>query len=193
MGYLGDFFSFLITPIAYGSFWVRERIQAAASLPELWQCLIFNSLCQAGDRTHTTAEIMLNRRYFLMAVFPPWFLFLFLLENMAYNIFVTIARSEEEKYIIIFSFFFSQLHLWHMEVSGPGTESELQLRPMPQPRHHQIWGTFATQTVAYHNTRSLTHWVDLNPLSGTSNPNPQRDNVGSLTCWGTMGTLKVYS
>lgn len=35
-------------------------------------------------------------------------------------------------------FFFLQLHLWHIEVSGPGIKLELQLQPTPEPQQHQI-------------------------------------------------------
>ena len=33
-------------------------------------------------------------------------------------------------------FFFLWSHLWHMEILGVGFESEMQLRPMPQPQKH---------------------------------------------------------
>ena len=46
-----------------------------------------------------------------------------------------------------------------MEVSGPGFESELQLKPAPQPQQHQIQAPSANYAAAYGNTGSLTHWV----------------------------------
>ena len=33
----------------------------------------------------------------------------------------------------LFCSFFLQLHLWHKEVPGIGAESELQLKPTPEP------------------------------------------------------------
>ena len=44
-----------------------------------------------------------------------------------------------------------------MEVPRPGVESELHVRPRPQPRQHQIPFTSVTCATAYGNARSLTH------------------------------------
>ena len=38
----------------------------------------------------------------------------------------------------ILKYFMKELHLWHVEVPGPGRESEPQLQPMPQLRQHPI-------------------------------------------------------
>ena len=48
-----------------------------------------------------------------------------------------------------------------------GVESELQLRPMPQPQQLQIWATSATYTTAHSNAGSLTHWArpGMEPMS----------------------------
>ena len=40
--------------------------------------------------------------------------------------------------VILSNFFFKWPHPQRMEVPRPGIESKLQLRPMPQPRQHQI-------------------------------------------------------
>ena len=55
-----------------------------------------------------------------------------------------------------FFFFFSGLHLWHVEVPRLGDESELQPWPTPQPQQHQIWATSATYSAAQSNAGSLT-------------------------------------
>ena len=47
------------------------------------------------------------------------------------------------------------LHLWHLEVPRLEAQSELKLRPTPQPWH--IQATSATYTAACRNTGSLTH------------------------------------
>ena len=54
-----------------------------------------------------------------------------------------------------------------MEVSGPGVESELQLRPTPQSRQHWIWATSVAIAAACGNNGSLTHWVrpEIEPAS----------------------------
>ena len=59
-----------------------------------------------------------------------------------------------------FSFSFSGLHPWHMEIPRPGVESELQWScwSTPQPQQHRIWTTSATYTTAYGNVGTLTHW-----------------------------------
>ena len=44
---------------------------------------------------------------------------------------------------ILFYFSFLWQYLWHMEVSGPRVESELQLRPTQQPRQHRSGATSA--------------------------------------------------
>ena len=63
--------------------------------------------------------------------------------------------------------FFSWLPLRHMEVLGPGVESELQLWPMPQTWQCRIWAASVTYTATYGNTGSLTHWArpEIEPTS----------------------------
>ena len=39
-----------------------------------------------------------------------------------------------------------QLHLQHMQVPRPGVESELQLKPTPQPQQHGIQAAYVTYT-----------------------------------------------
>ena len=39
-------------------------------------------------------------------------------------------EKKEMRILFIYSFFFSQLHLWHMEAASLETKSELQLGPM---------------------------------------------------------------
>ena len=46
-----------------------------------------------------------------------------------------------------------------MKVPRLGTESELKLRPTPQPQQHGIWTAGVTYATAWSNTGSLTHWV----------------------------------
>ena len=81
-------------------------------------------------------------------------------------------------------FFFLWPHLRHIEVPGPGVESELQLRStMPQPWQHGIQAASATYATACSNAGSLateykardrtcilldTNWV-LNLLSHNGN------------------------
>ena len=38
----------------------------------------------------------------------------------------------------LFLFLIFWLYLWHIDVPGPGIESETQLQPMPQLQQHQI-------------------------------------------------------
>ena len=66
-----------------------------------------------------------------------------------------------------FLFFFKWLHLHHMEVPRLGVESELQLRPIPQPQQCGIWAGSATDMTAHGNAESLTHWTrpGIEPLS----------------------------
>ena len=81
------------------------------------------------------------------------------------------ATSERGVQTILCFFFFSRPHLGHTEVPKLRVESELQLRPTPQPWQHQIWATKASCSNA-HGARtgiepasSLTlYWV-LNLLS----------------------------
>ena len=56
-------------------------------------------------------------------------------------------------------FFFSRLHLWHMNVPRLGVKSEPQLRPIPEPWQHWIWAASETYAAACRNTGSLTHWA----------------------------------
>ena len=67
----------------------------------------------------------------------------------------------------IFFFFFLRPHLWHMEVPGPGVESELQLRPTSSHSNNWIWAASVTYTEACGNTPSLTHWErpEIEPTS----------------------------
>ena len=46
-----------------------------------------------------------------------------------------------------------------MKVPRLGTESELKLRPTPQPQQHGIWTAGVTYATAWSNTGSLTHWA----------------------------------
>ena len=66
------------------------------------------------------------------------------------------AKKINPVFFIVF-FFFLQPHLRRIEVPGLGIESELQLRPTPQPQQHQIGATPANYTAACGNARSLTH------------------------------------
>ena len=93
-----------------------------------------------------------------------------------------LPRFHLKKYSFFF-FFFLWSHAWHMEIPGPGCQSEQQLRPMPQPWQHWIRAASATYATAWSNARSLTHWgrQGLNPC-------PHRHCVGFLTHWATMGT-----
>ena len=75
-----------------------------------------------------------------------------------------------------------------MEVSGPGFESELQLKPAPQPQQHQIQAPSANYAAAYGNTGSLTHWV----RPGIEPASSQR-SIGSLIHWVTVGTPTMYN
>ena len=75
--------------------------------------------------------------------------------------------------------------LQHMEVPRLGTESELQL---------QAYTTATTTLELSHicslfcsNIRSLSHWAGEG-----LNTYPQGHYVGFLTCWATMGTLKIF-
>ena len=70
-------------------------------------------------------------------------------------------------YFQTYLFFFLQLHLWHMEVTGPGVQLELQLRPTPQPQPHQVWVESATYALAWGNAGSLIHWArpGIKPMS----------------------------
>ena len=52
---------------------------------------------------------------------------------------------------------FLGLHLQHIEVPGLAVESELQLRPTPQPQQHQIAAKYATYAAAHSSARTLTH------------------------------------
>ena len=52
--------------------------------------------------------------------------------------------------------FFLWLHLQHMEVSRLRVQTELQLRPTPQPWQHQIWAASAAYAAACGNARSST-------------------------------------
>ena len=60
---------------------------------------------------------------------------------------------------LFFPFLFFSLgpHLWHMEVSRLGVQSELQLQPTPQPGQHWIQATSVIYTAACGNAGSLTH------------------------------------
>ena len=70
----------------------------------------------------------------------------------------------------VFSPFFLQSYLWHMEVPRLEAESELQLQPTPQPQ--QLW--------------ILIHWArpGIKPTSSWI-------QVGFLTQWATMGTPEL--
>ena len=81
-----------------------------------------------------------------------------------------------ETYTHFFFFFF----YGHTEVPRLGVE----LEPMPQPQQHQIQAVSVTWTAACSNTRSFTEWGQR------WNLHPHRDNIGSLTHWSTMRTLR---
>ena len=74
--------------------------------------------------------------------------------------------------------FFFQPYLQHMEVPRLGAESELQLRPMPQPWHYRIQAASATYAAACGNARSLTYYERGQGL----NLHPHGGNVGYLAC-----------
>ena len=57
----------------------------------------------------------------------------------------------------LFLSFFLGLHPRHREVPSLGVQSELQLRPMPQPQQRQIWAASVSYTTAHGNTGSLAH------------------------------------
>ena len=80
-----------------------------------------------------------------------------------------------------FFFFFKWFILRIFKVLCLGDDFELRLRPMPQPRHHQIQAAFVTYTEAYSNTGSLPRWARLGL---------ERCWV-LLTYWVTMGTLLI--
>ena len=53
--------------------------------------------------------------------------------------------------------FFLGLHPRHMEIPRLGVESELQLRPTPQPQQRRIRSPPVTYTTAHGNARTLTY------------------------------------
>ena len=64
-------------------------------------------------------------------------------------------RIDTSTFFFSFSFFFfSGLHLWHMEVPRLGVWSELHLT-----QQYQIRAESVTYTIAHDNTGSLTHWA----------------------------------
>ena len=69
-----------------------------------------------------------------------------------------------------------------MEAPRLGVESELQLKPIPQPQQHWIRASSVTHTAACSNAGSLTPWA-----SQGWNLHPHRDNVRFLTHWATRG------
>lgn len=68
-------------------------------------------------------------------------------------------------------FFSLQLHPWHMEILGPGTESERKLQPTSQLRQHQILRpTVPGQGSNQHLCSELSHCNRiLNPLHDSRN------------------------
>ena len=50
------------------------------------------------------------------------------------GVFLTITRDVFVHFFFILFFYFLQPHLWHVEVPRLKVESELQLRPTPQPQ-----------------------------------------------------------
>ena len=108
----------------------------------------------------------------------------------------------ESFYLFLFSFFFSWLHLQHMEVQGPGVKSELHLGPPPQPQQHQIQATSVTYAIAYNNTGSLTHGArpGIEPTSSQTmtvlklmshNGNYQKD-FKNYQYWGFTPKILIY-
>ena len=85
---------------------------------------------------------------------------------------------------LCFSFYSCTCDIW--KFPGQGWNWSCSCWPTPQSRQPQIWATSATYTAASANARSLTHWQGQ-----ALNPHPHRDNVRSLTCWATMGTLWI--
>ena len=81
-------------------------------------------------------------------------------------------------HVLLFCF---RPHLQHMEVSGPGVKSELQLWSLPQPPQQQIWAASVIYAAACGNARSLTHWA-----------RPRIEPASSKRqCWATMRTTPV--
>ena len=87
-----------------------------------------------------------------------------------------------------FFFFFLGLHLWHMEVPGPGVKWELKLltyttgTAMRDPSH------------IYHLSCSSRQHPILNPVSVPGiKPASSWIVVGFLTCWASMGTPALHN
>ena len=91
-------------------------------------------------------------------------------------------------------FFFFPLilvwHLQHMEVPRLGVESEMQLRPTPQPRQDQIQATSVTWALQLMAMRQIPNL--LSEWGQGSNLHPHWDNAGSLTRWATTGIPRGY-
>ena len=73
-------------------------------------------------------------------------------------------------YLVQVFFFFQLLHLWHMEVPRPGTESEPQLQPMPQLERRWIFSPTAPGQGLNFATVMNSHCSRiLNPLCHSRN------------------------
>ena len=65
-------------------------------------------------------------------------------------------------------------------------ESELQLKPTPQPWQHQIRAVSMTYAAACDSAGFLTHWGQ------GSNSHAHGDYIRSLTAWATVETPYIY-
>ena len=72
-----------------------------------------------------------------------------------------------------------------MDVAGPGVESELPLRPMPQARQHWIQAASVTYAAPRDKAGSLTHpaWPGIKPTSSqrlTLHPAELQQELGAM-------------
>ena len=100
----------------------------------------------------------------------------------------TSLQWPQSLYWILFFFFpFLGPHLQHLEVAGPGVESELLLQTYTTAMQHRIQAAFVTYMAACSNARSLTLWGQR------SNLHSRRDSVVFLTRWATPETPNFNS
>ena len=143
-------FFFLLCPYLWQAEVPRPGIKPK---PQLWQHQILNPLGQAGDPTSKATEMsqIINPLCHSGNSSIFWFY-----KSIGFS---SPSAISLYVYFSVCLFFFFLLHLWHMEIPGPG------IQPTPQQSPELLW---QHQILNLHATRELLYFcVYLKTLTET--------------------------